>query len=195
MNTIKSKTVQNNKTALGGGSGFTIIEVVLVLAIAGLIFLMVFLALPALQRSQRDTARKNDVGIVVAGIQSYMGNNKEKLPDSDQANGTYFPTAAGASGGWDKSNFKSYVDTLSSNISVIAFAGITANYGNYNFATVYNSGGYHDTAPKEQDTIIVFPGRKCAADANTSGAFDPGSGNSAAVMAHLEAGGYYCVDV
>ncbi|MCL2869540.1 prepilin-type N-terminal cleavage/methylation domain-containing protein, partial [Candidatus Saccharibacteria bacterium] len=32
--------------------GFTIIEVVLVLAIAGLIFLMVFIALPALQRSQ-----------------------------------------------------------------------------------------------------------------------------------------------
>ena len=41
--------------------GFTIIEVVLVLAIAGLIFLMVFLALPALQRSQRDTQRKNDI--------------------------------------------------------------------------------------------------------------------------------------
>ena len=35
--------------------GFTIIEVVLVLAIAGLIFLMVFIALPVLQRSQRDT--------------------------------------------------------------------------------------------------------------------------------------------
>ena len=38
--------------------GFTIIEVVLVLAIAALIFLMVFVALPALQASQRDSARK-----------------------------------------------------------------------------------------------------------------------------------------
>ena len=38
--------------------GFTIIEVVLVLAIAGLIFLMVFIALPTLQRSQRDTQRR-----------------------------------------------------------------------------------------------------------------------------------------
>ena len=36
--------------------GFTIIEVVLVLAIAGLIFLMVFIALPQLQRSQRNPA-------------------------------------------------------------------------------------------------------------------------------------------
>ena len=40
--------------------GFTIIEVVLVLAIAGLIFLMVFVALPALQRSQRDTQRRDE---------------------------------------------------------------------------------------------------------------------------------------
>ena len=41
--------------------GFTIIEVVLVLAVAGLIFLMIFLALPALQRSQRDTQRKREI--------------------------------------------------------------------------------------------------------------------------------------
>ncbi len=42
----------------GTRGGFTIIEVVLVLAIAGLIFLMVFIALPALQRAQRDSQRK-----------------------------------------------------------------------------------------------------------------------------------------
>ena len=40
--------------------GFTIIEVVLVLAIAGLIFLMVFIALPALQSSQRNTQREQE---------------------------------------------------------------------------------------------------------------------------------------
>ncbi len=56
-------------------SGFTIIEVALVLAIAGLIFLVVFLALPALQRSQRDTAKKQDVARVVAAIQSFKANN------------------------------------------------------------------------------------------------------------------------
>ena len=51
--------------------GFTIIEVVLVLAIAGLIFLMVFIALPALQRSQRDTRRKNDAGRLKDAIDRY----------------------------------------------------------------------------------------------------------------------------
>lgn len=59
--------------------GFTIIEVVLVLAIAGLIFLMVFIALPALQRSQRDQSRKNDVSTVAAAVNSYRSSNRSSL--------------------------------------------------------------------------------------------------------------------
>lgn len=62
------------------GKGFTIIEVVLVLAIAGLIFMMVFIALPALQRNQRDTARKSDVGAVASAVSTYSGNNRGKFP-------------------------------------------------------------------------------------------------------------------
>ena len=62
--------------------GFTLIEVVLVLAIAGLIFLMVFIALPALQRSQRDTQRRNDVSLVVAALKQYMKNNSGDPPPS-----------------------------------------------------------------------------------------------------------------
>ncbi len=64
--------------------GFTIIEVVLVLAIAGLIFLMVFIALPALQRNQRDTARKSDVGSVASGVAAYTGNNRGTFPTTDK---------------------------------------------------------------------------------------------------------------
>lgn len=60
--------------------GFTIIEVVLVLAIAGLIFLMVFLALPALQRSQRDTQRKNDASRLRAAITDFQSNNRGAVP-------------------------------------------------------------------------------------------------------------------
>ena len=65
---------KNNK------KGFTIIEVVLVLAIAGLIFLMVFLALPALQRSQRDTQRKNDASRLRAAVTDFSSNNRGELP-------------------------------------------------------------------------------------------------------------------
>ena len=62
--------------------GFTIIEVVLVLAIAGLIFMMVFVALPALQRSQRDTQRKNDLSRLNTAVASYQSNNRGALPTS-----------------------------------------------------------------------------------------------------------------
>lgn len=41
-------------------SGFTIIEVLIVLAIAGLILLVVFLAVPALQRNSRNTTYRNE---------------------------------------------------------------------------------------------------------------------------------------
>lgn len=55
--------------------GFTIIEVALVLAIAGVIFLMVFIALPALWASERDTERRNDVINFVQQLKNFTGNN------------------------------------------------------------------------------------------------------------------------
>lgn len=70
---------QNLKQASGG---FTIIEVVLVLAIAGLIFLMVFLALPQLQASRRDTQRKSDAGRILAGAENFASNRNGVYPSS-----------------------------------------------------------------------------------------------------------------
>ena len=67
---------KNNK------KGFTIIEVVLVLAIAGLIFLMVFIALPALQRSQRNTRRRQDMARILSAINDYQTNNNGKSPST-----------------------------------------------------------------------------------------------------------------
>ncbi|QHN42429.1 putative pilin [Candidatus Mycosynbacter amalyticus] len=69
-----------NNTNKQQGEGFTIIEVVLVLAIAALILLMVFLALPALQRNQRDTTRKNDVSRLQSAINNYKSRNRGALP-------------------------------------------------------------------------------------------------------------------
>ena len=68
------------KDNINSKKGFTIIEVVLVLAIAGLIFLMVFVALPALQRSQRDTQRRQDYANLEAAIENYITNNNGRLP-------------------------------------------------------------------------------------------------------------------
>jgi prepilin-type N-terminal cleavage/methylation domain-containing protein len=61
-------------------SGFTIIEVLIVLAIAGLILLVVFLAVPALQRNSRNTQRKNDVSALLGAISEYSNTNGGALP-------------------------------------------------------------------------------------------------------------------
>lgn len=81
------------------GEGFTIIEVVLVLAIAALILLMVFLALPALQRGQRDTQRKNDVSRLQSAITNYKSRNRGALPSTQAAwQSQVFGTEASNSG-------------------------------------------------------------------------------------------------
>ncbi len=74
--------------------GFTIIEVVLVLAIAGLIFLMVFIALPALQRSQRNAQRKNDMSRFITAVTTYASNNSNRSPfigTTGEETGKYAP--------------------------------------------------------------------------------------------------------
>jgi prepilin-type N-terminal cleavage/methylation domain-containing protein len=60
--------------------GFTIIEVMIVLAIAGLILLIVFLAVPALQRNSRNTQRKNDAAGIAGAVSNYFSNNGGSSP-------------------------------------------------------------------------------------------------------------------
>ncbi len=76
------KSAKNRKITVDNNSlsGFTIIEVVLVLAIAGLIFMMVFIALPQLQRAQRDTQRRDDMGRLTGAITNYQSANNGRLP-------------------------------------------------------------------------------------------------------------------
>jgi prepilin-type N-terminal cleavage/methylation domain-containing protein len=74
-----------NKLKKPNSKGFTIIEVMIVLAIAGLILLIVFLAVPALQRNSRNTARKGDVGRVGSAATEFVSNNNGKLPAAGNA--------------------------------------------------------------------------------------------------------------
>lgn len=85
--------------------GFTIIEVVLVLAVAGLIFIMVFVALPALQRSQRDNSRRDDMMKFISQVKAYQQSNRGALPGSSDTinsiyNVTYYSGMTGATSSW-----------------------------------------------------------------------------------------------
>jgi prepilin-type N-terminal cleavage/methylation domain-containing protein len=93
-------------------SGFTIIEVVLVLAIAGLIFLVVFLALPQLQESQRDNERRSAVGRAVAAGTSFITDN----------NGGVATTAAQIAGTFNPSPYTIATDGLSTSTEVMGYA-------------------------------------------------------------------------
>lgn len=74
LNKLKRTKLQKTE------KGFTIIEVMIVLAIAGLILLIVFLAVPALQRNSRNTQRKADASSIAASIATYLSNNGGNLP-------------------------------------------------------------------------------------------------------------------
>jgi len=125
--------------------GFTIIEVVLVLAIAGLIFLLIFLALPALQRNQRDQARRQDVGRLISAVQSYQSNNQGKRPSTVGGTGTAtFP-------GTYLENFNDPSGTA------------------YTFAAGLTSVVPEDTAPSSTSVINYYVNRACGSAAAASG--------------------------
>jgi prepilin-type N-terminal cleavage/methylation domain-containing protein len=65
--------------------GFTLIEIVLVLAIAGLLLVIVFLAVSGAQKSRRDTQRKNDLSRLASQLESYASNNNGAYPANQAA--------------------------------------------------------------------------------------------------------------
>lgn len=68
-------------------SGFTIIEVLIVLAIAGLIMVVVFMAVPALQRNQRNNARNSEATQIVAAINECLANRNGQTGTTGDACG------------------------------------------------------------------------------------------------------------
>lgn len=127
--------------------GFTIIEVVLVLAIAGLIFLMVFLALPALQRSQRDTQRKKQLNSIAAQLENSRAANKGKYV-SDYATNKQLENFIS---GYLKPYESEYLDPSTGEFYTFLKCGSKVNCGtgsgleNLEIGEIYyNSGAYCD---------------------------------------------------
>jgi prepilin-type N-terminal cleavage/methylation domain-containing protein len=60
--------------------GFTIIEVIIVLVIGAVIMLAVFLVVPQLQASQRNTRRQQYARQLLTAVQQYVSNNNGNVP-------------------------------------------------------------------------------------------------------------------
>ena len=129
--------------------GFTIIEVLIVLAIAGLILLIVFLAVPALQRSSRNTQRREDVGRVSSSATEVVSNNNG---DTTSLDTTALQSALGTKLAYYDSTNITAVTALASGGSatntttidtVVAVPngkcnGTAANYANRRIAVLYS---------------------------------------------------------
>lgn len=171
--------------------GFTIIEVVLVLAIAGLIFLMVFLALPILQRNQRDTQRRNDLDRVTAQVSSYMTNNQGRVP--------FTGPAANENGAWN--NFRLNYLCSSANCAADTEEFRDPNGELYIFSYQGNASGSVGNEAMSFGAITVGSNTGMAirvygaAECNGENAVPVSSGTRrVAFRMKLEGAGIYCLD-
>ncbi len=184
--------------------GFSIIEVVLVLGIAALIFMMIFLALPSLLASQRDADRKATVMGFVTSLKTYQTNNSRGALPVLSGNGpeifsfTEARSSSGA-GNW-RAFIRDYVDPnfvdptgtevkfyiancLNSgggNLSISAPCAYSSDFANINTSSSVESGLNY--------TLYVAVGAVCDGDH----AVKSGSTRDVAAVYVLERAGRYC---
>jgi prepilin-type N-terminal cleavage/methylation domain-containing protein len=155
--------------------GFTIIEVMIVLAIAGLILVVVLIAVPQLQRNQRNNARQSILARISTEIGNYAGNNNGSLPAELTTN------VAGSFGG-------SVADTN-------AFVGKYLNGININDPSTGTSVtfgvGTPATAPT-QGQVKYFLAAECGTDGAITAV--AGANRKYALAIGLEGGRVSCVD-
>lgn len=165
------------KGILGAKKGFTIIEVSLVLAIAGLIFLMMMIAIPALQRNTRDTQRKEDISGLVSAVKKYQTNNRGALPTG---NGSNWRTALANYLG------EGFIDPDGENYNLVV--GNCANSTDNPCSGVAdNLGGNFPNGYK----LYIVTQARCSGD-ETTGALGSSNPRKFAVLYRLESGGIYC---
>ncbi|MBC7746828.1 type II secretion system protein [Pedobacter sp.] len=152
--------------------GFTIIEVVLVLAIAGLIFLVVFLAVPALQSSQRDQQRTSDLSRLQTSVENYRSNNKGTLPAFTVGADNAFMEKYLRTGG------ESFNSPSGDEYQFLAWTGTVPAYDDRNIVGTGNS-----------NAIYIATGKKCA---TAEGTFATAGTRDYAVAIPLEGGGTAC---
>lgn len=181
----KVGTGMNNRyrSASGDKQGFTIIEVVLVLAIAGLIFLMVFVALPALQRGQRDAQRRNDLSRINTQLNNYQGSTRGKIPaSSSQLDAFVVGYLDGTSDGYAGNE---YVDPNGPNNDAPA--------SDSGYEIIYND---NSTISSPRNAAVYYTdGQICAEDGSGKTTSSGASARNYALRIKLESQNVlYCVD-
>ena len=173
--------------------GFTIIEVVLVLAIAGLIFLMVFIALPTLQRSQRDTQRRNDLARISTQISQYQTNNNGRLPAAgklDPLNGDTTLPECSSSSSTTSNSAACFVRNYMNSVNASENEFVDPDGWAYGLTIEVLTNGTQGTANTFDHIVYIYEHAKC----NGEVAEYSSNARDYAIMYKLEGSGTYCQD-
>lgn len=154
--------------------GFTIIEVVLVLAVAALIIAGVFVALPALQSSQKDNDQKSKVNQGLAKAIEYYGNNNNTMPSD--CSGAQNATPC------NKVSFGSYMTAVGLTLNIVKDDGGQA--------------GASEFTPPTYPAVSVRVNAKCADNTvGTAGNYKTSTNaGKFAIVTKLQSGLVYCAN-
>jgi prepilin-type N-terminal cleavage/methylation domain-containing protein len=126
-------------------SGFTIIELMIVLTIAGLIMLLVFLAVPALQRNSRNYGRKVAVQSVWSAMHDYYNQNAH-YPLTNSSACSAVPECV------------TFVNQLAHDPRTKNY---TINYVDSDEAHTYPYNPDGSVPSSASDTVVIFPAHRC----------------------------------
>ena len=106
----------------GGNKGFTIVETLIVLAIAATIIIVVLLAVPALQRNSRNTVVKTAANNILSGWAAEVANSNGATPTTTAGAGTAGKITIGANSYTFASSVKTFLATATATASTTPVA-------------------------------------------------------------------------
>jgi len=143
--------------------------------------MVVFLAVPGLQRSQRDTQRRQDVGRLISTITSIQSNNRGDIPGSEGGTEGVVPYQAGGQ----------VIDELQAGGSRF---NDPSNQGLYNVVAVFASGetSYNNAGLDNAGDFAIAINANCGTSAADPFVEAGGANNASFAVGMVTEGGYYC---
>ncbi len=165
--------------------GFTIIEILIVLAIAGLILTIVFIAVPQLQRNTRDNQRQNIASRLSSELNTYSSNNQGTFPFNSA------PASWGISCGSQTASQGCndwYSRYIAGNVNI-------KDPKTGNDELIYMSTNAALPTTWTSGSVLISVGNKCSGENITAGAGGVANSKQFALLIALDrTNTYYCID-